>query len=168
MRAWSACSPMIPKDVDPSYRFQSLGRANLDEVHAAIGIATRKMVLDLLQWLWQGYTSYNGRCYGKCSVSSYCGKCYIPGYFYDAPLDKLTFGLDLCFPIEESRDETEGFVYDVETSFYASVDFRKAIGPLLLGRLTQDQLVRLQGQIDATHARGLKVRYWVHQIGLLA
>lgn len=30
------------------------------------------------------------------------------------PLDKLIYGPDLGCPIERSRDETEGFVYDVE------------------------------------------------------
>ncbi|KAJ5639893.1 uncharacterized protein N7484_007755 [Penicillium longicatenatum] len=45
-------------------------------------------------------------------------------------------------------------------SDYASVNFRKAIGPLLLGRLAQDQLARLQSQINAAHARGLKVWCW--------
>lgn len=79
--------------------------------------------------------------------------------FYDAPLDNLTpdFSSEASDIIQEDAD---GFMFNAENSYYASVDFHKTIGPLALGRLTQDQLARLQGQVRAAHARGLKVRYW--------
>ncbi|KAL1886317.1 Altered inheritance of mitochondria protein 6 [Paecilomyces lecythidis] len=50
--------------------------------------------------------------------------------------------------------------YDVTNSYYASVDFRKAIGPLFHNRFSQAQLELLRAQVRAAHARGLKVRYW--------
>ncbi|KAJ5692025.1 hypothetical protein N7462_001448 [Penicillium macrosclerotiorum] len=64
--------------------------------------------------------------------------------FYDAPLDDL------------ATDSP----YNASNSYYASVDFHRAIGALPLGRLSQDQLAKVRGQIDAAHAHGLKVRYW--------
>ena len=83
--------------------------------------------------------------------------------FYDAPLDKLPRASDLS--LETLSDETHSAdeietVYNAQNSYYASVNFRKAIGSLPLSRLSQDQLARLQSQIRAAHALGFKVRYW--------
>lgn len=86
--------------------------------------------------------------------------------FLDAPLDKLNIPrsppdedpslLHAEFPEEEYPAEE----YGVENSYYASVDFRKAIGPLLSNRFSQAQLEVLRDQVRAAHERGLKVRYW--------
>ncbi|KAJ5930790.1 hypothetical protein N7466_006283 [Penicillium verhagenii] len=83
--------------------------------------------------------------------------------FYDAPLDKVTYFSEFGAGVEGSdfaQGGSDEFVYNSENSYYASVDFRRAIGPLPLNRMTQDQLARLQSQVSAAHARGLKVRYW--------
>lgn len=70
--------------------------------------------------------------------------------FYDAPLDTLD--------VDVSSGTAEP--YSTQNSYYASVDFRKAIGSLPLGRLSQDQLAKLRNQVRAAQERGLKVRYW--------
>ncbi|OJJ46836.1 hypothetical protein ASPZODRAFT_131727 [Penicilliopsis zonata CBS 506.65] len=66
--------------------------------------------------------------------------------FFDAPLDQLL--------------EAEGDVYNYTNSDYASVDFRKTIGHLASNRFSQGQLDLVRAQVDAAHARGLRVRYW--------
>ncbi|PKX99075.1 phosphatidylinositol-specific phospholipase C/glycerophosphodiester phosphodiesterase family protein [Aspergillus novofumigatus IBT 16806] len=73
--------------------------------------------------------------------------------FLDAPLDKLGQSTS------ENRQET-GSDYNYTNSYYASVDFRKTIGPLSRNRFSQDQLARVREQVTAAHERGLKVRYW--------
>jgi hypothetical protein len=84
--------------------------------------------------------------------------------FYDAPLGTLT-----QFPVDDTTTTTtdqdsNGQLMDSpfnsNNSYYASVDFRKAIGPLQLGRLSETQLETLRGQVYAAHELGLKVRYW--------
>ncbi|KAJ5611507.1 hypothetical protein N7528_008612 [Penicillium herquei] len=85
--------------------------------------------------------------------------------FYDAPLDKLSHSPDPESYGEASDNnqvqaQEDGFVYNAENSYYASVDFHRTIGPLTLGSFSEDQLIRLRSQIHAAHSRGLKVRYW--------
>ncbi|KAF1921585.1 PLC-like phosphodiesterase [Ampelomyces quisqualis] len=50
--------------------------------------------------------------------------------------------------------------FDSTNSYYASVNFRKAIGFVWWGALSATQLDLLRGQIRGAHARGLKARYW--------
>ncbi|KAJ5961124.1 uncharacterized protein N7479_008274 [Penicillium vulpinum] len=76
--------------------------------------------------------------------------------FYDAPLS------DLAFPTEVTADDKKPrySTYNPSNSYYASADFRKAIGSLSLGRLSDAQLAVLRSQVHAAHKAGLKVRYW--------
>ncbi|KAJ5600645.1 hypothetical protein N7450_001712 [Penicillium hetheringtonii] len=74
--------------------------------------------------------------------------------FYDAPLDGLSL------PESTASSGHANVPYSPQNSYYASVDFRKAIGSLPLSRLSQGQLVKLRNQIRDAHGRGLKVRYW--------
>jgi len=74
--------------------------------------------------------------------------------FYDAPLDGLSL------PESTASPGYTNILYSPQNSYYASVDFRKAIGSLPLSRLSQGQLVKLRNQIRDAHGRGLKVRYW--------
>lgn len=69
--------------------------------------------------------------------------------FYDAPMENLTNHTDHSMS-----------TYNRSNSYYASADFRKAIGSLPLGRLSDAQLATLRGQVHAAHELGLKVRYW--------
>ncbi|GFF97713.1 hypothetical protein IFM53868_09336 [Aspergillus udagawae] len=80
--------------------------------------------------------------------------------FFDAPLDKLSrVALDSI--IEEAKSPQEITPnYNYTNSYYASVDFRKTIGPLSRNRFSQEQLDLVRGQVAAAHDRGLKVRYW--------
>ncbi|OLN95444.1 Altered inheritance of mitochondria protein 6-like protein [Colletotrichum chlorophyti] len=63
--------------------------------------------------------------------------------FFDAPLT----GLD-------TND------FDNTNSYYTSVSFKKAIGTVWFGDLSESQLTKLRQQVKEAHARGLKVRYW--------
>jgi hypothetical protein len=45
-------------------------------------------------------------------------------------------------------------------SYYASVSFKKAVGRIWSGRLSDKQIKIIQGQIRGAHKRGLKARYW--------
>ena len=74
--------------------------------------------------------------------------------FYDAPLGHLNL------PETPSSPGSANLSYTPQNSYYASVDFRKAIGSLPLSRLSQGQLAKLRNQIRDAHERGLKVRYW--------
>ncbi|TDZ27573.1 Altered inheritance of mitochondria protein 6-like protein [Colletotrichum trifolii] len=63
--------------------------------------------------------------------------------FLDAPLNRL-----------EAHD------FNPTNSYYTSVSFRKAIGTIWFGDLSDTQLKILRSQIGEAHSRGLKVRYW--------
>ncbi|CAP74199.1 Altered inheritance of mitochondria protein 6 [Penicillium rubens] len=76
--------------------------------------------------------------------------------FYDAPLDNLTFPAEITADDYKSMDST----YNPSNSYYASADFRTAIGSLSLSRLSNVQLAILRSQVRAAHKLGLKVRYW--------
>ncbi|CAG8898523.1 unnamed protein product [Penicillium egyptiacum] len=76
--------------------------------------------------------------------------------FYDAPLDNLTFPTEIMTDDNKSMDST----YNPSNSYYASADFRTAIGSLSLSRLSDIQLAVLRSQVRAAHMMGLKVRYW--------
>lgn len=55
----------------------------------------------------------------------------------------------------ESVDE-----FNPQTSYYASVSFKKSIGHIWRSRLTAQQLDLIRQQVRGAHRRGLKVRYW--------
>jgi hypothetical protein len=76
--------------------------------------------------------------------------------FLDAPLDKL----DQSIENPQETVSAAAAVYNYTNSYYASVDFRKTIGPLSRNRFSQVQLARVREQVAAAHDRGLKVRYW--------
>lgn len=50
--------------------------------------------------------------------------------------------------------------FDTTNSYYASANFRKAIGIPWRGRLSEEQIQRLRGQVLGAKRRGLKTRYW--------
>ncbi|GKT85137.1 PLC-like phosphodiesterase [Colletotrichum tofieldiae] len=63
--------------------------------------------------------------------------------FFDAPLLKL-----------DSHD------FNLTNSYYTSVSFKKAIGTVWFGDLSEAQVTKLRDQVKEAHSRGLKVRYW--------
>ncbi|KAL0944155.1 uncharacterized protein CTRU02_202042 [Colletotrichum truncatum] len=63
--------------------------------------------------------------------------------FFDAPLTKLG-----------------SHNFNPTNSYYTSVSFKKAIGTVWFGDLSEVQLGKLKAQIKQAHLRGLKVRYW--------
>lgn len=75
--------------------------------------------------------------------------------FFDAPLNQLYEDPD----IPSTGDDDEVFTYNTTNSFYASVNFKRAIGPVWSG-ISDKQLRLIRGQIKGAHRRGLKVRYW--------
>ncbi|KAJ5610657.1 hypothetical protein N7510_007376 [Penicillium lagena] len=72
--------------------------------------------------------------------------------FFDAPLDEVSH-LSPNTPADE-------LPYNAQNSYYASVDFQKAIGTVKGNRFSQDQLATIRHQVRAAHEHGLKVRYW--------
>ncbi|KAI2855451.1 Carboxylesterase family protein [Aspergillus niger] len=79
--------------------------------------------------------------------------------FYDAPLEQLALLPPSTGQSDHPDPETEP-TYSYKNSYYASVDFRKTIGSLSRNRFSQGQLELVRKQVEAAHARGLKVRYW--------
>lgn len=76
--------------------------------------------------------------------------------FYDAPLHDLSgIGHDAT-----SSSDPNPSPYTTLNSYYASTNFHRSIGSLLLGGLSGDQIAKIRGQIHQAHERGLKVRYW--------
>ncbi|KAI0490495.1 hypothetical protein F4859DRAFT_508297 [Xylaria cf. heliscus] len=75
--------------------------------------------------------------------------------FFDAPLGELYEDPDMPDALEESGP----FKYNVTNSFYASVNFKRAVGSVW-SSLDERQLRLIRGQIKGAHRRGLKVRYW--------
>jgi hypothetical protein len=75
--------------------------------------------------------------------------------FFDAPLNALYDDSNKS----DANDDDGAFIYDTTNSFYASVDFKRAIGSVWMG-LNKKQLQLIRGQIKGAHRRGLKVRYW--------
>ncbi|RWA11503.1 hypothetical protein EKO27_g3616 [Xylaria grammica] len=75
--------------------------------------------------------------------------------FFDAPLKELYED-----PDDPGTEEADGpFVYNSTNSFYASVNFKRAIGSVW-SNIDKNQLRLIRGQIKGAHKRGLKVRYW--------
>ena len=75
--------------------------------------------------------------------------------FFDAPLDQL-WGDDNngILPTNNS------LLYTAENSYYASVDFAKAIGKPWHGSLAPLQVDTILGQASAASEKGLRARYW--------
>ncbi|KAF2678517.1 hypothetical protein K458DRAFT_316751 [Lentithecium fluviatile CBS 122367] len=110
--------------------------------------------------------------------------------FFDAPLDRLyqepfdgnpptmdpkpsanhpTIDLELHrhAPLRTKRESGQGTVgtdpdshFDLTNSYYASVDFKKAIGWAWFGQLSEKQLKLIRGQVQGARKAGLKARYW--------
>lgn len=102
--------------------------------------------------------------------------------FFDAPLDRLyeepldydsppTLELQKQKPgaaaLPSRRNSGQGTVgtdddsiFDLTNSYYASVDFKKAVGWAWWGRLSDHQMKLIRGQIQGAKKRGLKSRYW--------
>ncbi|KAI0197103.1 hypothetical protein EV127DRAFT_2636 [Xylaria flabelliformis] len=76
--------------------------------------------------------------------------------FFDAPLSEFYEDPDIPVALD---GESGPFVYNDTNSFYASVNFERAIGSVWSG-LNDRQLRLIRGQIKGAHRRGLKVRYW--------
>ena len=73
--------------------------------------------------------------------------------FFDAHLHQL-WGDNCIAPTNNS------ILYTAENSYYASVDFAKAIGKPWHGSLAPLQVDTILGQARAASAKGLKARYW--------
>ena len=71
--------------------------------------------------------------------------------FFDAPLDQL-WG--------NENSPSNASLYTAENSYYASVDFEKAIGKPWHGILAPQQVDMIVGQTAAAAKKGLKARYW--------
>ncbi|KAL1606318.1 Altered inheritance of mitochondria protein 6 [Paraconiothyrium brasiliense] len=87
--------------------------------------------------------------------------------FFDAPLSALSPLSSQTTNREVKRAGGQGTVgttplstFDLTNSYYASVDFKKAIGWCWFGRLTSTQRELIRTQIRAAKERGLKSRYW--------
>lgn len=87
--------------------------------------------------------------------------------FFDAPLSALSPLSSQTTNREVKRFGGQGTVgttplstFDVTNSYYASVDFKKAIGWCWFGRLSDKQRDAIRTQIRAAKERGLKSRYW--------
>jgi glycerophosphoryl diester phosphodiesterase len=72
--------------------------------------------------------------------------------FYDAPL------LQLSPSSSEGLPQTSEF--NIQNTYYASADFRKAIGNVDFNGFSENQLSKLRQQIQMAHEVGFKVRYW--------
>lgn len=72
--------------------------------------------------------------------------------FYDAPLMEL-------LPIS-SKNPPQNSDYSTKNSYYASADFRTAVGSVDFNGFSESQLSNVRHQVQLAHAHGLKVRYW--------
>ncbi|KAJ2994545.1 hypothetical protein NUW58_g1529 [Xylaria curta] len=75
--------------------------------------------------------------------------------FFDAPLDEFYEDPNIA----DAHGNNGPFVYNNTNSFYASVNFKQAVGSVWT-HLDDRQLGLIRGQIKGAHKRGLKVRYW--------
>lgn len=73
--------------------------------------------------------------------------------FFDAPLLQLLPLFDQGFP--QYSD------YNAKTSYYASADFRTAIGNVDFNGFSDKQLADVRQQVQMAHGLGLKVRYMI-------
>lgn len=129
------------------------------------GTATFPVILQQLQPLRsQGYLTYfNGSAIipsaitvvdtGNTPFDLLVSNITYRDIFFDAPLDQL-WGDNGIIPTNNS------VLYTAENSYYASVDFDKAIGKPWHGSLAPSQVDTILGQTRAASAKGLKARYW--------
>lgn len=129
------------------------------------GTATIPIVIQQLQALRsQGYLTYfNGSAIipgpitvvgtGNTPFDLLTSNTTYRDIFFDAPLDQL-WGDNGITPTNNS------VLYTAENSYYASVDFDKAIGKPWHGSLAPSQVDTILGQARAASAKGLKARYW--------
>jgi hypothetical protein len=80
--------------------------------------------------------------------------------FFDAPLLELMPSSD---KISGNSD------YNAQNSYYASADFRKAIGNVHPTGFSDKQLANIREQVQTAHGLGLEVRYvntpnWSHKL----
>ena len=99
--------------------------------------------------------------------------------FFDAPLDRLYKEGDSSSPPSPSSSPSDAHIelpihtsgqgtvgtsptshFDPTNSFYASVDFKKAVGWVWLGQLSDVQMERIRGHVRGAREAGLKARYW--------
>lgn len=98
--------------------------------------------------------------------------------FFDAPLDTLIddLGLDrgqvgtYVSPVKRSTgmgqglsgmpDSINAHTFNITNSYYASVDFKKAVGFPWPFHFTETQMETIRRQVRIAHSHGLKVRYW--------
>ncbi|KAF2825566.1 hypothetical protein CC86DRAFT_394511 [Ophiobolus disseminans] len=84
--------------------------------------------------------------------------------FFDAPLASMPDSDSTSIQARGGGQGTVGTLpnshFDSTNSYYASVDFRRAIGFVWWGTLSSKQLALVRGQIKGAHQRGLKARYW--------
>ena len=129
------------------------------------GTATFPVILEQLEPLRsQGYlTHFNGSAIipgpitvvgtGNTPFDLLISNTTYRDIFFDAPLDQL-WGDNGIVPTNNS------VLYTAENSYYASVDFAKAIGKPWHGSLAPLQVDTILGQARAASAKGLKARYW--------
>ncbi|KAJ4144374.1 hypothetical protein LMH87_003258 [Akanthomyces muscarius] len=81
----------------------------------------------------------------------------------NAPFDRISSGdgvpnRDVFYDAKVDNLESK---YTKLNSYYASADFKNAIGnPSSAGAFSDAQKAKVKSQVDAAHAAGLKVRYW--------
>lgn len=87
--------------------------------------------------------------------------------FFDAPLSALEPLSSQTTNHEVKRTSGQGTVgttplstFDATNSYYASVDFKKAVGWCWFGRVSDAQRDIIRSQIRTARERGLKSRYW--------
>ncbi|OAG02967.1 uncharacterized protein CC84DRAFT_1096648 [Paraphaeosphaeria sporulosa] len=87
--------------------------------------------------------------------------------FFDAPLAGLSPLSSQTTDHASKRAGGQGTVgttplstFDLTNSYYASVDFKKAVGWCWFGRVSATQRELIRAQIRAAKERGLKSRYW--------
>ena len=87
--------------------------------------------------------------------------------FFDAPLSALSPLSSQTTNHDTKRASGQGTVgttslssFDLSNSYYASVDFKKAVGWCWFGRVSERQRGVIREQVRAARERGLKSRYW--------
>lgn len=83
--------------------------------------------------------------------------------FFDAPLSALSPAADRTNAHASGQGTvgtTPQSTFDLTNSYYASVDFKKAIGWCWFGKLSDKQRQTIRKQIRSAKEKGLKSRYW--------
>lgn len=80
--------------------------------------------------------------------------------FFDAPLSQLAANADEMQKGQGSIGVTAEDKFDSSNSYYASINFRAALGSRFWHRFSFAQLQTLRSQIKGAQQAGLKARYW--------